>query len=550
MQALLKKQFHDTKKKGNDPGIKYIKYNLPKYIHICILTCVSETELKKQKEALLAKRVELKSDRKARAMASRTKDNFKGYNGVPVLDSPNKRRTKGEMQEESGMNQDRFRNASVDPEDDEDNFEYEQSDSEPDQEPEALRAGKTVGSCVKPSTKKPSGPPKPPLAFADLLKLAEKKQHEPVELKPRTVKKEERLRTADEMRELELERKAKRQGKDRGTDRERDRCQPSSISVKKGIIERDQKGGRPQKNSMEKPSVSSGLGKKPHQTKNTAKGHSTSKTDRDRPRVSQNDRERPKTSPSGSSGAVSNKTSSKAASSQMSAKQGPTVNSFSQKSTASSDLKLKKESSSSLQRGASGTRTPLETGQKFQQGSTQQTRPSQGGSLRQGPPAGGRLSGKGEPGRPGINSAVKTSVNSQIRPSLSRPPRAENHLEAGPGAAFRTKVNMPQVRPGGRVGPPGSTAVRAPGVGPNRPAGGGPLPGRSASNIGSGPGRPKCTVVSETISSKNVGGSRPVVPPRMGMPQRPGMPPRPGMPHRPMMNRPPGETRMHTMVHH
>lgn len=479
-------------------------------------------------------------------MASRTKDNFKGYNGVPVLDSPTKRRTKVEMQQERAMNQDRFRNASVDPEDDEDNYDYDPSDSEPDQEPEPPRAGKTIGSSVKPSARKPGGPAKPPLAFADLLKLAEKKQHEPVDLKPKMLKKEERPRTADEMRELELERKAKRQGKERGTDRERDRSQPSSISVKKGIIERDQKGGRPQKNSIENPSVASGSGKKPHQTKNMDKGHSSSKTDRDRLRVSQNDRERLKTSSSGSSSGASNKVPSKAASAQMSAKQGPTMNSFSQKSSAPSDLKLKKESSTSFQRRPSGT--PSETGQKFQQGSTQQTRPSQGGTSRQGPPAGGRLSGKGEPVRPGMNSAAKPSVNSQIRPSMSRPPRAENHLEARPGATFGTKVNVPQVRPGGRAVQ--GTAIRAPGVGANRPAGGGPLPGRSTSNIGSGPGRPKCTVVSETISSKNVGGSRQGVPPRMGMPQRPGMPLRPGMPPRPMMNRPPGEARMHMKVHH
>ena len=548
MQALLKKQVHDTKKKGNDPGIRYIKYNL-KSIDICILTRLLEIELKKQKEALLAKRVELKSDRKARAMASRTKDNFKGYNGVPVLDSPNKRRTSLELQEERAMNQDRFRNASIDPEDDEDNYEYEQSDSEPDQEPEAPRASKPIGNSVKPSFRKASAPSKPPLAFADLLKLAEKKQHEPVDLKPKTVKKDERLRTADEMRELELERKAKRQGKDRGTDRERDRSQPSSISVKKGTMERDHKGGRPQKNSIEKPSVPSGSGKKPNQTKNMDKGHSSSKTDRARPRVSQNDRDRPKTSLSGSSGVDSNKVSSTAASSRMPAKQGPTTNSFSQKSSAPSDLKLKKESSLSLQRRASGT--PSEAGQKFLQGNTQQTRPSQGGSARPGPPAGRCVSGKGEPVRPGMNSAAKPSVNAQSRPSLSRPPRAENHLEARPGATFRTKGNVPQVRPGGSAvhGPPGSSAIRAPGLGVNRPAGGGPVPGRSSGNIGSGPGRPKCTVVSETISSKNVGGSRPVVPPRMGLPQRPGIPPRPGMPPRPMMNRPPGETVMQTMVH-
>lgn len=499
--------------------------------------------MKKQKEALLAKRVELKSDRKARAMASRTKDNFKGYNGVPVSDSPNKRRTKLEMQEERAMNEDRFRNTSVDPEDDEDNYEYEQSDSEPDQEPEPLRAGKTIASGVKPSSRKPSGPPKPPLAFADLLKLAEKKQHEPVELKPKVVKKEDRPRTADEMRELELERKAKRQGKEREIDR--DRPQSSSNSVKKGIVERDQKSSKPLKNTLEKPSLPSGSSKRPHQTKNMGKGPSSSKSDRDRPRVSQNDKARPKTSLSGSSGTV-NKISSKATSSQMSAKQGPSMNSASQKSSTQSDLKVKKNNSSFHRKtpSISGNRPPSETGQKFQQGSTKQTRPSQGGSSKQGPPAGGRLTGKGESVRPGINSALKTGGNSQIRPSLSGPPRAENQREAQPGAAFRTKANVPQIRSGGRAmhAPLGSTGIRAPGVRSSQSGRGGPLPGRSTSSIGSGPGRPKCTVVSETISSKNVGGSRPGVPPRMGMPQRPGMPLRPGMPPRSMMNRPPGET--------
>ncbi|XP_034540626.1 protein SPT2 homolog [Notolabrus celidotus] len=66
---------------------------------------VYEIKMRKQKDELLAKRVELKSDRKARAMASRTKDNFRGYNGVPVVDVPKKRETKQEMEEERSMNQ-------------------------------------------------------------------------------------------------------------------------------------------------------------------------------------------------------------------------------------------------------------------------------------------------------------------------------------------------------------------------------------------------------------------------------------------------------------
>ncbi|XP_073434366.1 protein SPT2 homolog isoform X2 [Dendrobates tinctorius] len=48
---------------------------------------------KKKKEELLAKRKEMKHDKKARAMASRTKDNFKGYNGIPIEDKPKKRLT-------------------------------------------------------------------------------------------------------------------------------------------------------------------------------------------------------------------------------------------------------------------------------------------------------------------------------------------------------------------------------------------------------------------------------------------------------------------------
>lgn len=205
VRALLKKQVTENKKK--------------------------ELEMKKQKEELLAKRVELKSDRKARAMASRTKDNFKGYNGVPVVEVPKKRRSKHDMQEDD-LNGGSFRNNTIDPEDDEDNYEYEQTDSEPESEPEPLRPGRIAGnsgsnsSSGKTSSKKNNGPPKPPppsMNFADLLKLAEKKQFEPVDLKPKVVKKEERLRTADEIKELEMERKAKKQDKDKNSKADRGR---------------------------------------------------------------------------------------------------------------------------------------------------------------------------------------------------------------------------------------------------------------------------------------------------------------------------------------
>nr|XP_019957700.1 PREDICTED: protein SPT2 homolog isoform X2 [Paralichthys olivaceus] len=529
VQALLKKQQIDTKKK--------------------------EIQMKKEKEKLNAKRVELKSDRKARAMASRTKDNFKGYNGIPMVELPKKRRSKHDMEDEKSMDGQGFRNDSVDPEDDEDNYEYEQTDSEPEPEPEPLRPVKPTAvsrgssgsssSSSKSSLKKPKSAP-PPLNFADLLKLAEKKQFEPVDLKPKASKKEERLRTAEEIRELEMERKAKRPEKNRDSKGERERdgkSQSGSSSTRTSTLEKEQKNCKPQKNSLEKQSLPCGSGKKLQ----SDRGHSSSKSsvrdrERDRPKTSHSDRDRSKTSLS-SSGATNTKVVSKT-SSQGLTKQGPPKPTSSHKSSISSDLR--KESTSSLQGRASGipgTRpsgTAL-TGLKSQQGSSQQNRPSQGSSMKQGAAVGGHRSGKGEPIKTGINSAVKSNGNSVMRNSSGGPPKAGSQPQQRPGGTFQTKGGAPQARPGGSgvLGHPGGNAYRPPGPGSGRPGSGGPVPGRSTGMMGSGPGRPKCTVVSETISSKNFGGPRPGVPPRPGMPQRPGMQPRPMM-NRPMMNRPPG----------
>uniref|UniRef100_G3PB81 Protein SPT2 homolog n=1 Tax=Gasterosteus aculeatus TaxID=69293 RepID=G3PB81_GASAC len=481
VQALLKKQTCESKKK--------------------------EIQMKKKKEELLAKRVELKSDRKARAMASRTKDNFRGYNGIPVVELPKKRRSKLEMQEGRSSNGEGFRNNSIDPEDDEDNYEYEQTDSESEQEPEPRRPGKTTGfggnggdssnSSVRPSSKKPSGPPKPappPMNFAELLKLAEKKQFEPVEVKTKVVKKDERLRTAEEIRELELERKVKRPIKDlKSADKERDgKSQTTFSSMRKSTSEKEQKSLKPQKPAIEKQSLPSGSGKKP----------SVGDRERDRPRMSQSDRDRPKTNSSSSSGAVNGKGTSRATSSQVSAKQGGTKPSSSHKSSTQSDLIIKKESSSRAP-AIPGNRGPgtAVTGQRSQPGSSKQIRPSQGSSLKQGPMVG--KPGKGEPLRPGMNSSARLGGS-------------------------------------GLHGPPRGGGSRPPGIGRGRPGSGGPVPGRSTGSIASGPGSSKCTVVSETISSKNFGGPRPGVPPRAGMPQNPGMLQRPGMAPRPGMPQNPG----------
>ncbi|XP_029008378.1 protein SPT2 homolog isoform X2 [Betta splendens] len=531
VQALLKKQHIETRKK--------------------------ELQKKKRKDELLAKRVELKSDRKARAMASRTKDNFKGYNGIPVVEVPKKRRSKLDMQDSDDMRSEHFRNDSIDPEDDEDNYEYDESDSEQEHQPEfqAMRPGKNTcdsgssSNVHKHSSKIASGQPKPappPMNFADLLRLAEKKQFEPVEVKPKAVRKEERLRTADEIKELEMERKAKRQDKDRDlkVDRERDnKAQLSSSSMRKSMLEKESKNCKPQKGSSEKPNGKRLL---PAQTSN--RGQSTSKpsvSDRDRPKTSHTDRDRSKMSLSSSSGAINSKMSSKATSSQVSTKQGASKPSSSHKSSTSSDLSFKKESPSLLQGRASGTpgNRPLGTagrGQKSQQ--AQQVRPAQGNSLKQGPVVGGSMSARGEPLRPGVNSVVKSGGGSMVRSSMGGPPKAGNQAQARPGGTLQPKACVAQARPGGNrpQGHPLGGGSRPTGVGPGRPGSGGLLPGRPMGSMGSGPGRPQCTVVSETISSRNVGGPRPGAPPRPGMPQRPGMAPRPGVPPRPMMNRPPG----------
>ncbi|XP_036896257.1 protein SPT2 homolog [Sturnira hondurensis] len=154
-------------------------------------------EEKRRKEQLVKKRIELKHDKKARAMAKRTKDNFHGYNGIPSEEKSKKRQameghtSQGTDQEYEMEEEDEF-------------LEYNQAASE--QESEEEQEPPKVES--KPKVPLKSAPPL--MNFTDLLKLAEKKQYEPVEIK--VVKKtEERPMTAQELREREfLERKHKK----------------------------------------------------------------------------------------------------------------------------------------------------------------------------------------------------------------------------------------------------------------------------------------------------------------------------------------------------
>ncbi|XP_003254349.2 protein SPT2 homolog [Nomascus leucogenys] len=154
-------------------------------------------EEKRRKEELVKKRIELKHDKKARAMAKRTKDNFHGYNGIPIEEKSKKRQPT-----ESHTSQGTDREYEM--EEENEFLEYNHAESE--QEYEEEQEPPKVES--KPKVPLKSAPP--PMNFTDLLRLAEKKQFEPVEIK--VVKKsEERPMTAEELREREfLERKHRR----------------------------------------------------------------------------------------------------------------------------------------------------------------------------------------------------------------------------------------------------------------------------------------------------------------------------------------------------
>ncbi|XP_036431679.1 protein SPT2 homolog [Colossoma macropomum] len=471
VQAFLKKQEIEQKKK--------------------------DLEKKKQKNDLLAKRVELKSDRKARAMASRTKDNFRGYNGIPIVEQPKKRRSKGEMVDE--------RQEYTDVYDDEDNYEYEATDSESESEPEptAVRPQARSGgpSKISNTQKKPSAPAKsaPPLMnFADLLKLAEKKQFEPVELKPTVKKAEERLRTADEIRELELERKVKKQDKGRDSKGEKISGQKDSKSIsnsnKKHVTDRDSRESKSHKSSSEKPP--SGNSKMPKQHTPSERPHSSAK-------ISHGNGSKPGSS---SSGALSGKSTMKSCS-PASVKQAVTRPQTGQKPTTSSDLTSKKgypglpqekSSSSGNRPGSNPSRLP---GQVQGIKGSGQVRPGQSISSKGGPP---QKPGKGEVSRSGGNPAPRPGGNGPMR--------------SAPGNSSK-QAGTQQPRPGGSLqGRPVPGGGRPSANGSSRP--GGSMPARPQNSMGSGPGRPQCTVVSETISSKNFA-------------PKPGMAPRPSVPQGP-----------------
>ncbi|KAL0967847.1 hypothetical protein UPYG_G00258130 [Umbra pygmaea] len=496
----------------------------------------------KKKEHLLAKRVELKSDRKARAMASRTKDNFRGYNGVPVVDEPKKKRLRCERSEDQQRGEEHHQSNTYE-EDYEDKYEYTQTDSDPEPDPEPQNPRQPAPNSSFQLSKRPGGqhkPAPPTMNFAELLKLAQKKQFEPVEVKAKSSKKSEpdRLRTAEEIRELELEHKAKRL--DKGSkdyrpperDRERDQKSQTSISCsRKSMSNRDVNNGKPPHKSSSERLIPDGSRNKsklalPHSKLIERSQHVSAKLFQG----SEQDRDRPKVKPSlnytsSSSGALSSKAPTKGVSFQISAKH-PTqrTSSSGQHPINTSEFNNPRRGNLSLppRPGSSGARpTIAKSSTQTQPQGSGQNRPQQGGPSGQARPSYGSSRRPGPPtGQTGGNYVMKLGSNGQISPTTGNP------------------RGLPQNRPSGSVhGRPVEGPVRSIGNALGQPNIG----------IGSVPGRSKCSVVAETISSKTFGGARgapqnPGMPPRPGMPpSRPGMPPRHGMHPRPMM-RPPGTT--------
>ncbi|XP_064019320.1 protein SPT2 homolog [Pogoniulus pusillus] len=505
-------------------------------------------EERRKKEELLARRIELKHDRKARAMASRTKDNFYGYNGIPVEEKSKKRRTCENVAQAS--------EAEHVTEDETEQLEYSQTESEHEQEEYEDKPSKTAA--------KPKAPPKrapAPLNFEELLRLAEKKQHEPVEIK--VVKKvEERPRTAEELREREyLARKNKKAEVHKKGEKEI-KATGISSSSKKVTFQKEPVSVKLTKSSLDKHSTAKGSlssslsgtdkkSKAPALTEKHSRSSSSSKFDQ-MGKNSQNGSLKSSTGSShskfpvngiGKSGSSPHVPPSKPAANGAqklpSAKESSLKKSAHTKSGTAAALQHgvnsnAKRSGSSLGKGGPGHPAGSSSagpGRSSSSSGMGPGRPGSSSNLAPGRPGGGSGVGPGRPagtsstgpGRPGSSSSMGLGrPGSSLASGPGRPGSSTNTGPGRPGSSTGTGPGRPGPGPSTGPGRPGSSL----GTGPGRP-GINPSTGakRPGSSLGTGPGRPgvgpsagpgrpgsgvgaavkpKCTVVSETISSKNL----------------------------------------------
>ncbi|XP_062433223.1 protein SPT2 homolog [Rhea pennata] len=506
-------------------------------------------EEKRRKEQLLARRIELKHDRKARAMASRTKDNFYGYNGIPVEEKPRKRRTSENVAQVA--------EAECTTEDETEQFEYSQTESEHEQEEYEEKPAK---AAVKPKAPPKNAPA--PLNFTDLLRLAEKKQYEPVEIK--VVKKvEERPRTAEELREREyLERKNKRTELQKKKNEKEIRNTGVSGSSKKVNSQKESVNTKLNKSSIDKHSSIKGSlssvssadkkSKAPALTEKHSRSSSSKFSQMEKNKTSQND------SLKSSAGSHLSKLSVNSIGRSGSSTQAPPS-----KATATGAQRLPSAKESNLKKSAH-TKLGNAAALHHEINSNAKRSGSSLGKGGPGHPGGGSSTGPGQsssssgagPGRPGSGSTAghgrlgsssaagpgRLGVSSSMGPgrlgsgSGMGPGRPAGSSSMGPGRQGSSSSMVPgrassslstgPGRPGvstnaglGRAGSSLGTGPGRPGVstntGPGRPGSGlGMGPGRPGVSPSTGPGRPgsglgtavkpKCTVVSETISSKNL----------------------------------------------
>lgn len=487
-------------------------------------------EEKRRKEELVKKRIELKHDKKARAMAKRTKDNFHGYDGIPIEEKSKKRQTV-----ENHLNQGTDQEYEVE---EEDFLDYSQAELEQEYE-EEQEPPKTESKPKAPLKNAP-----PPMNFTDLLRLAEKKQFEPVEIK--VVKKaEERPMTAEELREREfLERKHRKRKPEADVKLPppvSKRAPPShkdSVGTKlsKGTGDRQlsskglpfphaEKKSRPS-TAIEKQVALSSSKSMPGERTKAGSGSSSQPSLREshnrpvfngtgKPHPNTCSPSVPKTSASGTQKSSSEHKAKKPLPSHPShSKPGPTVLSHN-KAKSPGVRQLGSNSGSAPGRPSPGTAGPTVSSGAMprRQNGSSSTGPEQSVSeirklASNSHPSGRTVNGTNGPGRPASST---TGPGRLINgPSGSGRPMSSS---GGPGRPVHSPHDIR--RPMNSLGSPGRS-VSGPGrsVSGSVPAGrtASSGPGRPVSSLGPGrtvgspglPIKPKCTVVSETISSKNI----------------------------------------------
>lgn len=469
-------------------------------------------------------------------MASRTKDNFRGYNGVPIEEKPRKRQGR---ESNSDRNIDRGEYMTGD---ETEHLEYSQSESEHESDGYEEKPSKT--------SVKPKAPPKaapPPMNFTDLLRLAEKKQYEPVEIK--VVKKtEERPMTAEELREREyLERKNRKGGLLKEKKVEKEGKHVASNSSKKELSQKEFINAKLSKHSTDKHSASKGnissqsgtdkkskgpaSSEKPSKLLSSSKPSHTEKTKLAYKGPLKNPSSSSHVKPPSSGGksgsgshtpvlktavnGIQKPPSTKAPSLKKTTNHTKPANmSTGQLESVRSSISKQANSSSSPGGALSQTKSSLSTG-PGRPGSSLSMGPGRPGSSLS---TGHRLQGTSSgivPGRSGSSSGSGQRSSS----SSMGPDRPGSNLSMGASKPGSARPGSSQSTGPGRPGSSMNTALgrgSSSGSGPGRP---------SSTSVGTL--KPKCTVVSETISSKNLvprqtsgqmNGKRPFPPQRSGIP--------------------------------